>query len=720
MNGAGAQPVPLRFLVVEDSHADFLLLASELRRQHIHAELRRVESRDALEQALSEQDCDLVIADYHVPGLAFSETLELAKTLRPGVPVLIHSGEVGEDVAVDQLKNGAADFVLKDRPARLGQVILRTLAEARNREAQEQVRRELEASQEQLRLAGIAVDSVREGIVMTDARGDIISVNPAFTRISGMSGSSLVGQSLRSLPLRDRSETFYKAIWQAVMAQDHWQGEIWFHGEHRPAVPLWLSITAVRDAQQVLINYVALLTDISRLKRSEARLDHMARHDPLTDLPNRVELTERLRHAINRSRRGGQLGAVLFIDLDRFKDVNDSLGHPSGDLLLVQVGKRLRRTLRQTDILARLGGDEFVVVLEDLGSPAKAADVAQHLITAMQPPFRLGANQVFVGISIGISIFPAEGSDPDQLVQHADAALYQAKSGGRGIACFYTTALTEAANERLRLEVAMRKALEEGHFELFYQPILNAEDGQAISVEALVRWQDGEHGMIMPDRFIPLAEDTGFIIPLGEWIMGEACRQFVLWQASSLPIRSIAINLSPRQFRQADIAARTHAILTSCRIAPECVMLEITESAIMEHGSDAIDKLRALRQLGIQIAIDDFGIGYSSLAHIQRFPIDTLKIDKSFVQAIPGDATATAITSLIIAMGKILDLQVQAEGVETNTQLAYLHTKGCHTLQGFLFSKPLPAHLIPHALSEAQRHFHLHDARSLHETLERG
>jgi diguanylate cyclase (GGDEF)-like protein/PAS domain S-box-containing protein len=542
------------------------------------------------------------------------------------------------------------------------------------------------------RLAATMFESTHEGVMITDANGRILTVNQAFTRVTGYEEEDAVGQSPSLLRSGRHDPDFYAAIWRAIDEAGHWQGEIWNRRKTGEVYPELLSISAVQDQHGKVCNYVGVFTDISQIKESEAKLEHLAHYDPLTELPNRLLLSSRLQHAIDQAQRQGDRVAILFLDLDRFKNVNDSLGHQAGDELLQAVTKRLVHRLRVEDTLARLGGDEFVVLLERLHEPRDAAMVARTMLDALAEPFTLSrGHEVYIGASIGISLYPDDGDNVARLIQHADVAMYQSKDQGRNAYGFYTQALTENANQRLEMETKLRRALERNEFVLHYQPQISLSDGHLIGAEVLVRWQRKGEGLIPPNQFIPLAEETGLIVPLGEWVLREACSQWARWHSEGHAPITLAVNISPRQFRQQELASVVGRVLAETGMPASVLELELTESALMHQGVEAGSTLRELKQLGVSLAIDDFGTGYSSLAYLKRFPIDRLKIDQSFVRDISVDPNDSELVSTIIAMGRNLKLQVLAEGVETPEQLAFLVDKECDACQGYLFSRPVPA-----------------------------
>jgi len=543
-----------------------------------------------------------------------------------------------------------------------------------------------------LRQAAAVLESTREGVMVTDLQSRIVAVNSAFTTITGYGEAEVLGCNPSLLKSGREDQAFYQSMWTGIKATGAWQGEVWNRRKNGELFPQLLTINTVYDNDGQPGNYVGVMTDLSQLKNSEARFEHLAHYDPLTNLPNRLLLQSRLAHALDTAERHQQRLAVLYIDLDRFKNINDSLGHPAGDELLEALARRLLERLRGEDTLGRLGGDEFMVIMENLQRPEDAAGLAKDMIDLLDQPFRLpSGHEVFVGASIGISLFPDDGASATALVQHADGAVYQAKESGRNTFAFYTPALTLAANEKLDMEARLRHALAQGEFLLHYQPQVDINSGRLIGCEALVRWNDPQQGLVSPARFIPMAEETGLIVPLGEWVLRHACYQARAWLDAGLPQLSMAVNLSARQLRQPDIVARVAAILKETGLPADMLKLELTESMIMGQGDEVVALLQALKGLGIRLSIDDFGTGYSSLAYLKRFPIDELKIDQGFVRDIPHDSNDNEIAAAIIGMARGLRLKVVAEGVETEAQRDFLARNGCNTYQGYLFSRPLPA-----------------------------
>ena len=543
-----------------------------------------------------------------------------------------------------------------------------------------------------LRRAATVFESTRDGVVVTDLDGRILAVNRAYCEITGHDEHELLGELAALLRSELHLPAFFESQQAALSERGHWQGEVSLRRKSGETASQWVSISTVADDAGRPVQYVGVMTDISQLKRSEAELERLAHFDPLTGLPNRVLVKLRLEHAIEQARRKAHGLAVLFIDLDRFKDVNDSFGHPVGDELLVMIADRLKGRVRGEDTLARLGGDEFLMVMEEVHAPEEAAVVARALIRLLEEPFALsGGQEVYVGLSVGISCYPDDAETATELVQHADAALYSAKAEGRSTYRFFTAELSLAAQQRVELETRMRRALDRGEFELHYQPQINLASGRIVGCEALLRWRDPERGLISPADFIPVAEENGLIVPLGEWVLRNACAQARRWDAAGRPPLTMAVNLSGRQLWQTDLPARLAEIIRESGLPAERLELELTESTIMGHEVVAGERLRALKELGVTLAIDDFGTGYSSLAYLKRFPIDVLKIDREFVRDLPHDVGDMEIAAAIVAMARTLRMRVVAEGVETGEQIEFLRTQACDLCQGFFFSPPLEA-----------------------------
>ncbi len=535
------------------------------------------------------------------------------------------------------------------------------------------------------------IESTSEAIVVTTPDGEIVDVNNAYTEIMGYEREELLGSRPSMIKSGHHDEKFYQQMWGELNEQGHWSGEIWDRRKSGELFPVWLSINAIRNGAGEVVNYVGVFSDITVQKKSEAELERLAFFDPLTGLPNRALFHERLQHEIDGARRENAAIALLFIDLDRFKWVNDTLGHAAGDELLNVVAKRLRALLRESDTVARLGGDEFTVILPGTGSTDHVSSVAQSIVNVIKEPIALSDQEVHVGASVGVAFYPDDGADLETLSKNADIAMYQAKEAGRDTFQFYSQKNNLQALRHIILDDEMHKALEREEFTLHYQPKVAAASGKMVGMEALLRWQKADGEMVSPAEFIPLAEETGLIISIGEWVLNSACRQMAAWAEEGAPGMKVAVNLSARQFRDRGLVEMVRSAIARTAIAPECLELEITESMVMGDVESAITTMKRLRALGVTLAIDDFGTGYSSLSYLKRFPINTLKIDRSFVSDLTLDSDDAAIVDAVISMATSLNLNVVAEGVESAEQLDYLRSRGCTELQGFYISRPLPA-----------------------------
>lgn len=542
-----------------------------------------------------------------------------------------------------------------------------------------------------LRQSAKVFDSTHDGIMIAELDGSIISVNPAFTQITGYSQEEAVGQNPSMLQSGRHDRSFYQAMWASVLESGRWQGEVWNRRKNGEIFPEWLTISTVLSASGLPTNYVAVFSDISQIKQSEARLEHLAHYDALTQLPNRLLLFSRMAHSLDMAQREGKKLAFLMLDLDHFKDINDSLGHLAGDELLQQVAQRLTARLRNVDTICRLGGDEFTVLMEEIEQPEDAARVASEIIASLSEPWKLSSGaEVRIGVSVGISLFPDHGNTAEELLRQADTSMYQAKAQGRGCFRFFSEDLTRNVRARIDLEARLRRAIDQNELRVFYQPQVDIDSGQVVGAEALVRWLDPVHGLIMPGEFIPLAEETGLITAIGNWVLLETCRQGRRWLDAGLPALTLAVNLSPHQFLHSNVQEVVSAALLATGFPATNLELELTESALMTRQDEAINTLRYLRGLGVRLAMDDFGTGYSSLAYLKRFKLDVLKIDKSFIDDLSHDADDKAITISIIAIAHALQMKVLAEGVETAEQLDFLRQQGCNMYQGYLCSRPVP------------------------------
>ncbi|MER2555726.1 MAG: EAL domain-containing protein [Thauera sp.] len=550
--------------------------------------------------------------------------------------------------------------------------------------------RALSVSQRDLYLAEKVIESSLEGVMVTDAHARIVSVNPSFTRMTGYAAAEVTGLNPSVLNSGRQSPAFYARMWDSLLRDGQWEGEVWNRRKSGEVYPQLLHITAIRNGNGQLTHYAALFTDISRLKETEARIRDLAYYDPLTGLPNRRLLEDRLQVELAHAARLRCRLAVMFVDLDRFKRINDSLGHAVGDKLLVEIAARLRSSLREDDTVARMGGDEFLVILNNLSGPDEAATMARRLVAALRRPVSIEGRELIVTTSVGVSVYPDDSRDANTLIKHADVAMYRAKDEGRNSFQLFEPAMNARSLERLALETALHRALPRDELLLHFQPVVVAADGGLVAAEALLRWQHPDLGLVSPADFIPLAEDTGLIVPIGEWVLRSACERHRQWREAGGPQLHMMVNISARQFREEGFSAMVGSVLAETGMEPGCLTLELTESMLMDDTDRAIARLGQLRALGVGLAIDDFGTGYSSLAYLKRFPIDELKIDRLFVRGIDRNERDAALVAAIISLGHSLGLRVVAEGVETAAHLKVLCRHGCDLAQGFHFSRPLP------------------------------
>lgn len=540
-------------------------------------------------------------------------------------------------------------------------------------------------------LLASAIQHSGEAILMTDAENRIVEVNPAFTRLTGYEASEVMGRNPSFLSAGRTTREEYEQLWASLAEHGFWQGEIWDRRKDGAIYPKWMSISVIRDDEGGVRYYVAHFTDISSERAAEERLHHIAHHDVLTGLFNRFSLKGHLDQALAAARRDATKVALLFIDLDRFKVINDTLGHHIGDLLLIEVARRLESCVRDSDVVARLGGDEFVIMLTGIAQSSAVATVAEKLVFHIGCSYHIEGFDLYTSPSIGIAIYPTDGPDGETLMKNADAAMYHAKMAGRNNFQFFDQKMNDAAVDRLKIENSLRQALANHEFCLHYQPVIDVVSGRVRGVEALVRWQHPEQGLLSPLRFIGVAEETGLIQPLGEWVIWEACRQLAAFKAAGLSDFRMAINISAVQMRNGNLPLLISGVMEAYDLKPEDLMFEITESVAMEQPTETVRILDLLSAMGVSIAIDDFGTGYSSLSYLHLFPISHLKLDRSFVQEIGNGTDGSVICDATIGLAHSLGLQVVAEGVETETQLDYLQKLRCDMVQGYLFSRPLPA-----------------------------
>ncbi len=547
------------------------------------------------------------------------------------------------------------------------------------------------ATEDRLRMLAMVFSNSNEAIIVTDANNRIIATNPAFTELTGYSEAEVLGRNPRLLSAGSTEPEVFRSMWSSLHQHGAWQGELWDRRKSGEAYPKWLSISVVRDNAGRITHHIGSFIDISELKATQERIRHLAHHDTLTNLPNRFSLHEKLEQALSFCRRNNRQLALMLIDLDRFKTINDTLGHHAGDALLVQVADRLRATVRDSDIVARLGGDEFVVALPGINSPSDAAHLADKIARRISEPYQIIGQEQRTSPSIGICLYPNDAVEIGDLLKNADVAMYHAKAQGRGNYQFFTEDMHIAMTQRMTIEADLRLALERQEFVLHYQPQLDLRRGTIVGVEALIRWQHPTRGMVPPNEFIPVAEETGMIGAIGDWVLAEACRQLRAWQDDGIQHLRMSINLSASQFMDKTLPDRIHELLGQYGLEAGLIDLEVTESMSMASPDESISVMRTLSGSGLTLSIDDFGTGYSSLAYLKLLPIRTLKIDRSFVKDIETDPNDADICDVTVLLAHKLGLEVVAEGVENEAQLKFLLSIGCEKVQGYLISRPLPA-----------------------------
>jgi diguanylate cyclase (GGDEF)-like protein/PAS domain S-box-containing protein len=679
---------PVRVLLLEDNDHDAELLARVLGRAEppMNLEIHRAKSRAEFVAKLSSVRPALIISDYTIPGFDGLSALGISQESASDVPFIFVSGTIGEERAIDALKRGASDYVLKDNARRLVPAVQRALQEAVVMRAKRQAEQALIESEKRYEsLVELSPDGV---FLVTD--GIISFANNAAVRIyRAEKPEQLIGrryvdlvhaESLGDVTMRLRSFRAHQDT-QPYMEQKH----VCLDGTE-VQVELASTRLTFHGSESVLV----VTRDITERKRYESQLRHQATHDTLTGLANRALFNDRLRRAVASCRRYGRTVALAFVDLDRFKMVNDSFGHDAGDTVLKEVAARLLGVVREIDTVARLSGDEFVILFEDLESQEIVTQMMERVLPAVSQPLALAGEEIVLTCSAGVSVYPSDGEDGDATLRNADTAMYRAKEKGGNAFEYYTSDMNSRSKEHLVLSAGLRRALEREEFFLEYQPQLDLATGHLSGMEALIRWNQTERGVVPPAQFIPVCEQTGLIIPIGQWVLRKACE----WTRSMgdklghTPI--VSVNVSARQFRRTDLALYVEQVLAATGFPPHALELELTESMVAQDASFAVQTMRSLKALGVRIAIDDFGTGYSSLSYLKRYPIDRLKIDKSFVWGIASDTDDETICRTIISLAHNLGLAVIAEGVESEAQLAFLRAHGCDEVQGYLIGRPMP------------------------------
>ena len=548
--------------------------------------------------------------------------------------------------------------------------------------------------QERLRQAAVVFDCTREGVLVSDHNGVIVHVNPALVKITGYAPEEVLGQRPNMFKSGHHGPEFYQAVFESLEKTGEWHGEIWNRRKSGEIYPQWQTIRPVRDSQDRVSHYVAVFSDISAIKNTQTELMRLAHHDPLTDLPNRLLFTDRAEQALAYAQRHKSGCALLMIDLDHFKIINDSMGHNVGDLLLKAVGERLTAVFGKGFTVARLGGDEFAVLVETCTQVAQAAGFAQQVLEVMKGAFIIETHQLFISASVGISLYPNDALNAEQLLRNADSALFKAKSAGREGYALYTEELTAHAQYRIEVASDLRRALEQHELRVYFQPVHDLSSSRMVGVEALVRWQHPQRGLVAPGEFIPIAERTGLIAEIDAWVLEQACWQMCQWQAAGVELSFVAVNISSRLFARPELYQLVSTVLTDTGLNPALLELEVTESAVMDNSEVALEQMHRLRELGLRLAIDDFGTGFSSLLRLKRLPVQKLKIDQGFVAGLPSDDDDVAIVRAVIALAQSMGMQVHAEGIEYVEQAQFLLDHHCDLGQGYWFGRPVPAHAL--------------------------
>ena len=647
--------------------------------------------------SINETPCNLLLLDFSLPDMTGHQLLDEIAPLHPGLPFLVTTGHGSEKVAVEFMKRGALDYIIKDES--FWKNLPKAVERARDRLAMaqhlEKAKEALRQSEERYRAL---TENTNDVTLIFDESFHIHYVSPSVERVLGLTPDDFAAKGLSKVLHSSDLPLYQKAVAQASAAGGETVKIDNFRLRHKKET--WLNmegrVTDLRHLASVK-GLVLHCRDISdrieaeaRLKENQSRLKHLAHHDPLTNLPNRTLFKERLNQALAKARRSGEQVAIVFLDLDRFKKINDTLGHEAGDHLLKGVASRLRTCIRQSDTVARLGGDEFVLILEGINQPGPVITVAKKILSALTQPFVINGYQLYLTTSMGISLFPTDGEEATALMKCADVAMYRVKEQGRNNYQFYQPDMNARAREMLLMEGALRKALDNNELDVFYQPQLDLVTGRLLGMEAMLRWNHPEQGLLCPRDFLSLAEETGLIEPYGYWAIQEACRQNKQWQDSGYAPVPVAINVSSRLFHKANLIFKIQDILDQTGLASEYLELEITETMVMDDVNRVQTTMQQLQEMGVKLTLDDFGSGYSCLRQLQTYPFSKLKIDQTFIKNVATNPHDAAITATIITLGREMKFDVIAEGVETPEQLRFLREHQCRMAQGFLFSHPLP------------------------------
>jgi diguanylate cyclase (GGDEF)-like protein/PAS domain S-box-containing protein len=674
---------PLKVLLIEDSEDDAQLVILELRRGGFKPEYVRVETAPELREALGQQKWDVVLSDYNLPEFDVQSGLAIVQETGMDIPFIIMSGFVRAADVVQYLKAGAHDFLEKDDLARLVPAIERELREV-------EVRKQRREAEETLHKLSRAVEQSPSMVIITDHEGLIEYVNPKFEEITGYSTEEIRGKLPDILDSGIMPQEQSDALWKTAREGKEWRGEICNQRKDGEMFWEYALVSPIKNTDGETSNYVIVTEDITFRKEAEEQLYRQANYDDLTSLPNRALMFDRLGQAVVRARDSSRHAALMTIEIDNFKKIDETLGHEVADGLLQAVGQRLEECISSVETVSRLGGGEFAIILPDMESAFQARTVARNVRKQLAEPFFFDDHELFTTISIGITVCPVDGDDSGILLRNAKVAMEKAKEDGRNNYRFFSQKMNKEAMERLSLETDLRRTLEREELVLFYQPIVEAATNKVVSAEALLRWQHPERGLVPTEQFISVAEETGLIVPIGEWVLRTACKQAVQMQQSGFPEVGIAVNASPEQVWSGTLVGLVREALDESGLKPEHLDLEVTESVCMDDMPQTVATLDQLKAMGVRISIDDFGTGYSSLSYLKRYPFHTLKIDRAFVGELPSNLDDVALVEAVLVMAKRLGLQVLAEGVETEEQRQYLTSRQCDLLQGYFFSRPLP------------------------------